>query len=331
MIYLIIILITICLIGIVGLAFRYTREISAARKRIDSLGSQVIETACGPIEYARVGKGYPALVVHGALGGFDHGLWVAHSFNVTDFQVIAISRFGYLRSPIPANADLNLQADLFASLLDSLEIDKVIVFAISAGSTSAIRFTARHPERISALVLVGPDSPGEVQLQMPPRFVFDTLMRSDFIYWILITFFKEKVKSVMGLVPVGFNPTPENEVLLKMFLKGNQPISKRIDGLIFESYNLVSEFNESVSPESPYPLGSIKTPVLVVNSLDDPLAVAENVEALAKLMPNARQYIVPNGGHFFFGHDDEVKKEIAQFLYSKVGGGIPKGLTILLK
>jgi pimeloyl-ACP methyl ester carboxylesterase len=325
MIYLIIILITICVIGIVGLAFRYTREISAARKRIDSLGSQVIETACGPIEYARVGKGYPALVVHGALGGFDHGLWVAHSFDVTDYQVISVSRLGYLRSPIPANADLNLQADLFASLLDSLKIDKVIVFAISAGSTSAIRFTARHPKRVSALVLVGPDSPGEVQLQMPPRFVFDTLMRSDFIYWILITFFKEKVKSVMGLVPMGFNPTPENETLLKMFLKGNQPISKRIDGLIFENYNLVSEFNESVSPESPYPLGGIKTPVLVVNSRDDPLAVAENVQALAKLMPNARQYIVPNGGHFFFGHDEEVKKEIAQFLHTKVDGGLPKG------
>jgi pimeloyl-ACP methyl ester carboxylesterase len=323
--YFLVILILLISLSIAWIAARYRREITAAKKRLTGLGSQVIETACGPIEYAWVGNGYPALVVHGALGGFDSGLWVAHSFNVTDFQVIAVSRFGYLRSPIPANANLNLQADLFASLLDSLEIDKVIVFAISAGSTSAIRFTARHPERVSALVLVGPDSPGEVQLQMPPRFVFDTLMRSDFIYWILITFFKEKVKSVMGLVPVGLNPTPENETLLKMFLKGNQPISKRIDGLIFENHNLVSEFNESVSPESPYPLGRIKTPVLVVNSLDDPLAVAENVQALAKLMPNARQYIVPNGGHFFFGHDEEVKKEIAQFLHTKVDGGLPKG------
>jgi pimeloyl-ACP methyl ester carboxylesterase len=317
MIYLIVILITIVVLGIVGIAIRYKREINRARTRIDSLGSQVIETACGSIEYARVGNGYPALVVHGALGGFDHGLWVAHSFDVTDYQVISISRLGYLRSPIPANADLNLQADLFAGLLDSLNIDKVIVFAISAGSTSAIRFAARHPERVSALVLVGPDSPGEVQLQMPPKFVFDTLMRSDFIYWILITFFEEKVKSVMGLVPRGFIPTPENEVMLKMFLAGNQPISKRIDGLIFESYNLVSEFNKSVTPESPYPLGSIKTPVLVVNSLDDPLAIAENVKALTNLIPNARQYIVPNGGHFFFGHSEEVKTEIAQFLHLK--------------
>jgi pimeloyl-ACP methyl ester carboxylesterase len=324
MIYIAIILIAVVVIGFVGIALRYIREINAARKRIESLGSQVVETACGPIEYTRVGDGYPALVIHGALGGFDSGLWVARSFNIIEFQVISVSRFGYLRSPIPADANLNLQADLFASLLDSLKINQVVVFAISAGSTSAIRFAARHPERVSALVLVGPDSPGKVQLQMPPRFVFDTLMRSDFIYWLLITFFQKKVKTVMGLVPRGFIPTPENEVLIKMFLAGNQPVSKRIDGLIFESYNLVSEFNESVYPESPYPLGSLQTPVLVVNSLDDPLAKAENVQALADLMPNARQYIVPNGGHFFFGHIEEVKSEIAQFLMLNLDGKVPK-------
>ena len=35
---------------------------------------QVIETDCGPIEYARIGEGYPVLVVQGDMGGFDQGL-----------------------------------------------------------------------------------------------------------------------------------------------------------------------------------------------------------------------------------------------------------------
>ena len=74
-----IVLIGIALVG--GyLLFRYLKDIRAARQRLDSLGSQVIETDLGPIEYARIGDGYPVLVVHGAMGGFDQGLWLAHSF-----------------------------------------------------------------------------------------------------------------------------------------------------------------------------------------------------------------------------------------------------------
>ena len=43
-IYLFIILLSISVIGIVAVVARYQREISAARERVDSLGSQVIET-----------------------------------------------------------------------------------------------------------------------------------------------------------------------------------------------------------------------------------------------------------------------------------------------
>jgi pimeloyl-ACP methyl ester carboxylesterase len=307
-------LIVFLLVGASLVILRYSREINAARKRIDSLGSQVIETACGPIEYAKIGKGPPLLVVHGALGGFDHGLWLANSFHVTDYQVISVSRLGYLDSPIPADADLNMQADLFAGLLDSLKIKKVAIFAISAGSTSAIRFAARHPERVSNLVLIGPDSPGEVQMPMPPRFIFNTLFRSDFIFWILKTYFSKMLQNAMGLVPKGYIPTYEDQVLIKNFLTGILPVSKRIDGLIFESYNLISEFNESVTATSPYPLKDIHIPVLVVNALDDPLSIANNVKRLAEMMPNAKLFTVPDGGHFFFGHSTEVRDEIALFL-----------------
>lgn len=48
-VYLIITLISLLLIGISVITYRYTREIKAARQRIDSLGSQVIETKCGPV------------------------------------------------------------------------------------------------------------------------------------------------------------------------------------------------------------------------------------------------------------------------------------------
>lgn len=48
----------------------YRSDINAAQERVMS-GSQVIETKCGPIEYAAMGEGPPVLVVHGAGGGYD--------------------------------------------------------------------------------------------------------------------------------------------------------------------------------------------------------------------------------------------------------------------
>jgi CubicO group peptidase (beta-lactamase class C family) len=329
--YLLIFLGGILVIGMVVVASGYRRAIQAARERLEGLGSQVIETRCGPIEYARVGEGTPLLVVHGALGGFDQGLWLARGFDLTNYQVVSVSRFGYLRSPVPANADLNQQADAFACLLDALEIRQAAVFAVSAGSTSAIRFAARHPERVSALVLLVPDAPGEVQMVMPPRFVFDTLLRSDFVYWALVTWFGRWVTTVTGMAPKGYDLTDDQKRLIKTIQLGNLPVSQRMDGMVFESYNLVYEFNASISVSSPYPLSQIETPVLVIHAVDDPIALSENVRALAERMPRARRFVAPDGGHFLFGHTEEAKAEIARFLHSNVSESQPAAIYRLFK
>ncbi len=308
----------VLLVGIAFVVAHYLRDIRAARKRIDGLGSQLLETGMGPVEYKQVGEGYPLLVVHGAMGGFDQGLWLAQAASLSNYRIIAISRFGYLRSALPENANLDMQADAFACLLDTLEIRQAAVFGASAGSTAALRFAVRYPERISALILFGPDAPGSTQMALPPRFVFDTLLRSDFVYWTLITLFGKWVQNQIGLAPKGYTLTPEHKAMLKKIQTGDLPVSRRVDGMLFESYMLLPEFMESVSPAARYPLCKIEIPVLVINAADDPISIPENVHALAALMPNARLFVLPEGGHFLFGHMEEVKVEIAQFLNSNL-------------
>ena len=130
--------------------------------------------------------------------------------------------------------------------------------------------------------------------------------------------YESTLQKVAGLVPKGYVLTPEYEAVIKKILKGNLPVSKRIDGFIFETYTTAAEFQASISATSPYPLGIIETPVLVIDALDDPITTLENVRGLAERMPNARLFIVPAGGLFFFGHSEEVKEEIARFLRSSV-------------
>ncbi len=316
LIYVLIGLASILVFGIAWIVILYSRDFRAARKRLDSLNSRMIETASGPIECAILGEGYPVLVVHGAIGGFDQGLFLAHNIDLKYHQVISISRFGYLRTPTPPGATLDSQADAYASLLDALSIRRAAVLAVSAGSTSALRFVARHPQRVSALVLLSPDAPGEVYMKLPPRFVFDVLFRSDFLYWAMLTFFKKQVRTAFGLVPKGAALTPQDAALVDKVLLGDLPASQRMDGIVFETYTYDDEFKTFLTPANRYPLSQIETPTLVINAADDPISLPANVRTLAEQMPNARLYIVPDGGHLLFGHGEEVKAEIARFLGS---------------
>jgi pimeloyl-ACP methyl ester carboxylesterase len=310
--YLVIILLAILVIGITAIANRYFREIKAAQQKIDSLGSQVIETANGPIEYVRVGEGYPVLVVNGSFGGFDQGLVVAEPLIEAGYQVISVSRFGYLRSPMPDNASVDKQVDAFICLLDTLGIQKVAVLTVSGGAVSSTRFAASYPQRISVLILQSPAAPGKVIVTPPPKMAI-TMMRSNFIYWAMVTYMRPVILRMIG-VPESFLNSPESEGATKDILESTLPSGGRMDGFYFDNYGVDTEFHEEISDNSPYSVTKIKLPVLVINALDDPIAVHVNVKGMAEKFPNASLFVVPDGGHILLGHSEEVKKEIIKFL-----------------
>lgn len=291
-------------------AARYQKDMRSIQQRIEDQGSRIVETACGPIEVAIQGTGAPLLVIHGNGGGFDHGFMVADGYAGPGFQVIAPSRFGYLRSPVPAGATPAMQADVFACLLDALDIRQTAILATSAGVTSAIQFSLRHPERVSAMALHSPNAPGEVGLVPPPQPVFSALLHSDFAFWALTTYFKSSLYALAG-VPKGFALTPQMEADVSKVLTSVLPSSERADGVIFDTYVGNPEINT-------YPLEQVRTPTLVVSAIDDPEALHSGARTLAERIPSARLLAVPDGGHLMLGHTEEIKLEITQFLNSHV-------------
>ena len=99
------------------IGWRFDRDIAAARARA-AQGSVLIDTRCGPIEYQEAGAGVPLLAVHGSGGGHDQGMAFARPLAQHGLRVIAMSRFGYLRTPMPADASAAAQADAHVCLLD---------------------------------------------------------------------------------------------------------------------------------------------------------------------------------------------------------------------
>ena len=113
-----------------------------------------IETKAGFLEIACLGEGAPLLSVHGGPGGCDQGLVLAMPFVEAGFRVIAPSRPGYLGTPLQSGANLAEQADLLAALLDALAIDSIPVVGASAGGPPVYLLAQRHPQRVSALVVI---------------------------------------------------------------------------------------------------------------------------------------------------------------------------------
>ncbi|MEJ2738040.1 MAG: alpha/beta hydrolase [Anaerolineae bacterium] len=298
--------IAVVVFAVLGYA-RFQRDMRAARERLRGEGSQVIETACGPIEYATFGKGDPVLVVHGIFGGFDQGLVIARGNVGERFYSIVPSRFGYLGSPLPVDASPAGQADAYVCLLDALGIEKAAILGTSAGATSALQFALRHPDRCSALVLFSANLPGEVEAGLPPEPVSRMMFKSDFVFWMLTTYFSSSMRSTMG-VPKGFELTPEYEADVAGVMKTVLPVRPRSDGALFDMYVSNLEVNTG------YPLEEVAAPVLIVNAVDDPLTLYRNAQSAAERIPGAKLVTIEDGGHMLLGHQERIRSEIAAFL-----------------
>ena len=80
---------------------RYRRELGAACRRVQSSGSSITEARLGAIEQVTFGEGPPVLLAHGVVGGADQGRGLVGAYFGDGFKVVAVSRFGYGRSPLP--------------------------------------------------------------------------------------------------------------------------------------------------------------------------------------------------------------------------------------
>ena len=235
----------------------FSRDISAARVRADR-GARVVDTRCGRIEYAESGRGAPILVIHGAGGGHDQGMAIARDFAGGGVRVVAVSRFGYLGTPMPEDGSPEAQADANICLLDALRIDRAAVFGVSAGALSAMQTAIRHPGRVESLVLMVPLAykPAEVvpsapRLSPTAQRLLDALVGSDLVFWIASHVARDQViERVLGTpAEVVAEASAADQARVQAMLDSILQISARAAGLRNEAWQ--------ASHLRPYPLDRI--------------------------------------------------------------------------
>ena len=302
-------------LGAAWLVPAYRRDLQAQAQRLQS-GSRIVATACGPIELGESGPvDAPALLVlHGSGGGFDQGLALARDFAPPGHRVLAPSRFGYLRSPLPEDPSAQRQADHLACLLDALGLADAAVMGVSAGAVSALHFAGRHPRRTRALLLVVPAVyRPDPAVPMPgwALRLLDASLVADLPFWLLARLAPQTARRlVLATPPEAYAAADAGErgradAMLAQIL----PVSRRRQGLLNDSR--LSTGATRVALEA------IRAPTLCISARDDGFGTYESARYSAAHIPGARFLGFERGGHLLLGH----RAEVAAALQSLLPGG----------
>lgn len=304
-------LLAVLLVGAVAIWVIFDADMRTARRELEGR-SRLADTAAGPIEYADTGNGPPLLTIHGAGGGFDQGLDNASLMIGPGFRMIAPSRFGYLGTPIPADASPAAQADAHVALLDSLGIDRVVAFGVSAGARSALELALRHPERVAALILVVPAT-------YYPEMTTTTAQRSadfplmlwlvnngaDLAWWALEKVAPDALVRFVGVPPELLDDaSAADRAAVMQIVHRIEPLSARFPGISIDS-----------QPDlSPRPLERLAVPTLLVSARDDLFNTYPAARYAAGQIPDAELVVYDRGGHLLVGHGAAVRTAIGDFL-----------------
>lgn len=275
----------------------------------------ILETSRGLVEYAAFGKGPAVLALHGAMGGYDQGLLLARSaVGTPDFRFIAISRPGYLATPLALGQAPEQQADLCAAVLDALGVSQAAVIAVSGGGQCALQFALRHPQRCWGLVMISACS-APLHVSLPFRFHVIRLVAQ---FPPIVAAMRRKAAADPDRTASRSIPDPAlrartlsdpdaGPLLMELQLSTMDRMAQRLPGAL-------NDIRQSRLPFA-YPIEQIEAPAFVVHGTADKLVPCSDSEALASQLPAAELLTIPDGEHVcLFTHLQEVRSSVTRFL-----------------
>lgn len=279
---------------------------------------EVITTSIGKVEYALKGKGIPVLFIHGGHSN-SHDELFHKGFDLTKYQLITPSRPGYGNTPLGTNQSAKNAADLFVQLLDYLKIDRVILYAVSAGGLTAIEIAANHSERINKLILASAVTKVWLTKNESTYRIAKLIFRPkvEAFTWALVRLFG---KLMPRFIAARFYPQFSNK-------KGTHTLKKEdVMALLtsFKHYNSKEGFLNDIEQRVDHNvLSKIKCPTFIIHSkYDSSVSFEHALHAQAEIRGAILCELANEWGHLFWiGKDSETSiKKVMQFIAQRTEG-----------
>ncbi|MGB8463421.1 MAG: alpha/beta hydrolase [Terrimicrobiaceae bacterium] len=299
---------------------------------LDSAGD-IAKTDLGPVEFLVRGEGPAVLVFHGSPGGYDQAMLLGSSFTAGEFQIVAPSRPGYLRTPLATGILPEQQADALAGLIDTLGISSVAVLASSSGAPAALQFALRHPGKVWALVLISsvtakfhPDA--KARRSEPGSLVLNEF-GGDLGAWLRVEQTEWDPRGVLlSMLDAENNGTAGQREALATSVVNDADQLEWFRGLV-GTFVPLSVREAGIRNDilqlralSDFPFERITAPTLVVHGTADKCVPFAEAEAVARRIPGALQLPVEGAGHLVeLGPlAPDVQRSITEFLRQHSGG-----------
>ncbi len=278
------------------------------------LSPKLATTPLGVVEYVDVGEGPVVVSLHGAMGGYDQSVILAQTIGRAGYRYLAVTRPGYLGTPMTSGQSPEQQGDLVAQLLDALGVVKAGVIAVSGGGPCALQFGLRHADKCAGLVLVSTCA-SKVSTPIPLSF---KLMKFLARWSFLGRMFQKSAEKDLEAVAKRSIRDPEilartvndpdtwplfSALLLSTFVSMGQ----RLNG---------TENDIEITRTATYPLENLSCPVLIVHGTEDPLVDFErHAKMYENRVPNAELLAIDGGEHVaIFTHRPMVQNKVGLFM-----------------
>jgi pimeloyl-ACP methyl ester carboxylesterase len=256
------------------------------------------------IAYATTGKGPPVVFVLGWATHLEQGIcsplydtegwirWLSrrHLFVRYDGRGFGLSDRNV--------EDFSLEARIrdLEAVVGSLKLDQFALYAVSAGGPTAIAYTARHPERVSRLILAATQA----------RYTFNSEERDE-------------LEKMFSLLRTGWESRPIRDIVTRVL----SPSADDVEARLMSEFLRISGDGRAVAGflreglmeiDTREMAAKIEVPTLVINGQEDTAVPIELGRELASLIPDVRFEIIMGADHTQTLGSQKLREMIDEFL-----------------